>query len=290
MVLILTARSGPAGQQKSVVAESNPPVGVEVSDLDSSLTLGRYLQHQDDGATGLFWDRRFQDLRECFIGGGLASGTIGELGWSFTATGAAALSRLAAVSKHPGIVRSTVGGAATGRLSMHFADGVFLNALDYVDFLLRSSPLVPDAVNARSIAIGCGDTIDAAFLGTHSVGFLTFPGQDQGLGFPTNNWMAYTRSGGGGAQQTTMDTGVLATGTTDWRLFRIQRVLTGIPRYLFFIDDLSAPVATITTNFPAQPQNIGYRSAVGDLNVGNQTVDFDEMYFRSDDQGSRIGP
>jgi len=80
---------------------------------------GRYIQDEGSGVYGFFYDKTFNDLRDCFIGGNLTSGSIGELGWSTTVTATSSIARLTGVSSHPGINRISTGGAATGRLSIH---------------------------------------------------------------------------------------------------------------------------------------------------------------------------
>lgn len=164
--------------------------------------------------------------------------------------------------------------------------GIFINALDYADFWLRTSSLATGATNARSVTFGFGNDIDAAKLGSDSVGFLSFPGQDQGLGAASDNWLAFSR---GSSVQSTADTGVASTGTTNWRRFRVKRNLAGTPSYLFYIDDVDTPVAEITTNFPTIAQNTGVRVANGDSNAGAHTVDLDEYFFQTGDLGARIG-
>lgn len=286
-----TGPTGPAGSAGAAGATGATGATGPTGATGSIAAPGRYLQDEGGGVYGIYYDKTFIDLRDCFMGGNLTAGSIGELGWSTTVTGTTSLTRLTAVSGHPGILRLSTGGSATGRLSMHLgpasASGVFINALETADFLFRTSSLATGATNTRSIAFGFGNDADAAFLGTDSVGFISFPGQDQGLGAASNNWLAYSRSGGGGAQQTTVDTGVVSTDTTNWRIFRIKRVLTPTAQYEFYVD--GALVATITNNFPTIAQNMGCRVANGDSNAGAHTLDMDEVYFRSSNLGSRIG-
>lgn len=292
--VLVNATAGAASPTAVAVSQDSllARIGANLVSHAFSTLAGRHLTYEGAGVIGLAYELEFNDLVDRFIGGNLTSGSIGELGWSTTTTGTTALTRLTGVSKHPGIVRLSSGGAATGRLSIHFgpasASGIFLNALDYCDFLIRTSSLVAGATNTRSITFGFGSDIDAAFLGTDSVGFIAFPGTDVGLGAASNNWTCFSRSGGGGALQTTTTSGVTATATTDWKHFRIKRNLIGTASYIFYIDDMVTPVATITTNFPTIAQNMGIRQANGDSNAGAHTLDWDEYMFRTDSQGARI--
>lgn len=287
-----TGPTGPAGP-------TGPTGATGATGAAGSISApGRYIQDEGGGVYGFYYDKAYNDLRDCFIGGNLTSGSIGELGWSTTTTGTTSLTRMfPPVSNHPGVIRVSVGGSATGRRSVHMgplsSDTVFTDALEHCDWLFRTSSLVAGATNHRSLFMGFGENIDNDFLGLQSLGFLCFPGNDKGLGAASDNWLAYTRNGGGGVLQTTVDTGVAATATTDWRHFRISRTTAGGTVYRYYIDDMVTPVATISTTLPGGTGagvNFGIRVAVADTNAGAHLYDWDEFYFRSDSQGSRLGP
>lgn len=282
-----TGPTGPTGATGAAGATgATGPAG-----SDATVSAGRHLVIESAGVLGYESSIEYVDRCDDFFGGNLTSGSIGELGWSTTTTGTFAISRLTGVSGHPGILRISVGGGATGRVSLHLGpantDGLFINALDYAEFLFRTSSLVTGATNNRSIAFSFGNAIDTARLGTDAVGFITHPGVDEGLGTASNNWVAYSR---GSSTQTSRDTALAATGTTDWRRFRVRRFLTGTPRYEFYVDDMSTPiVSAITDNFPGVAQNLGIRIANGDTNAGAHIVDLDLVNFRTMSLGTRIG-
>lgn len=287
-----TGPTGPSGATGPTgpMGAAGPTGPTGATGATGSITApGRYIQNEGGGVYGFFYDQTFNDLRDCFIGGNLTAGSIGELGWSNTVTATSSIARLTGISKHPGIVRISVGGGATGRYSHHLGpaenNAIFIDALDYCEWLFRTSSLVTGATNNRSIAFGFGNSIDTARLGTDAVGFICHPGVDEGLGAASNNWIAYAR---GSSTQTSVDTLVASTATTSWRRFRIKRNLSGTPSYTFYIDDMTTPIATITSNFPTIAQNMGMRVANGDSNAGAHTVDLDEFYFRTDSQGARI--
>lgn len=261
------------------------------SDHKHDIQVGRYLDDEGAGVPGVILDKTFNDIRDTFICGNLTSGSIGDLGWSTTATGTNSLTRLVPVDNHPGIIRLSAGGSATGRLSVHLGPASTQAVVDhfdsdFYDFLIRTSSLVPGVTNTRSITMGIGTNIDATNLGVDSMFFIAFPGTSIG-GLPaSNNWIAVCIQSTGGTSA--VDTGVVATGTTNWRHFRIKRVPA--VRYDFFIDNMVTPVASISSNIAGAPFNMGIRQANVDSNAGAHTLDWDEFYYRTNSLGSRIGP
>lgn len=252
-----------------------------------STLAGRHLTYQGSGVVDVERDISYLDLVDDFVGGNLTSGSIGELGWSATLTGTATVTRLTGVDNHPGILRLTA--AANGdRVALHFGPLSSDTPIDnfdseYYEFLVRTSSMATGATNARSVTFGAGVNIDTSQLGTDSVFFIAFPGSTGVLGSATNNWVACVRVG---SVNSATDTSNGATGTTNWKRFRIKRIpLTG---YEFYIDDMATPVATINAG-PTTAFNIGFRVAKADANAGSQTVDVDAFYYRTNSLGTRIG-
>jgi hypothetical protein len=187
------------------------------------------------------------------------------------------------------VYRLSAGGGATGAVSLHLGPSATDAVVDhfdseFYDFLLRTSSLVTGATNNRSITIGIGQSISSAQFGTDGIFFLAFPGSTSLLGSATNNWAAGTRSASTPAG---VDTGNAATGTTNWKHFRLKR--TPSTNYLFYIDDMTTPVATISSGLPATPFNIGIRVSNGDSNAGAHTLDIDAFYYRTNSLGTRLG-
>lgn len=143
-----------------------------------------------------------------FIGGSSESGELGR-GWSSTTVGgASAVTRLASVEAHPGLVALSTGAAATNLAALHQGTSATSVTFAVGDVLrLRKTARLSSVANVRA-RVGLGTDLTAASWGADGV-YLEY---DSSVGA---TWRLVCRAGG---VSTTSDTGVAAAATVFFAL------------------------------------------------------------------------
>lgn len=179
------------------------------------------------------------DFVDEFVWNSLVNGSIGELGWYYTAVGTPAVSVGTPAGYHYGIVRLGTGALINNNTRLHpgvfaYTNQIYFNSIVYADFIIR----IPTAITTMIARIGFGQDVSNSVFGNYSAYFE----YDSSL---SANWKAYNRATPNTTGPT--DTGVVVT-VNNWYVLRIRR--NPINGYIeFYINE--ALVATHSTNLPS---------------------------------------
>ena len=151
-----------------------------------------------------------------FLGGGSASGELGDAGWHATVTGAGSFGRIPSEQGHPGIIALVSGTTAGDRVAMHLGTTVTQGAFAVDDLrALRSTVRISAITNGR-VRVGLGTSVSAASWGANGV----YWEWDSAVG---PNWRLVCRTA---SVNTTVDSGV-APVATEWQTLGLRRLQGG---------------------------------------------------------------
>jgi hypothetical protein len=201
-----------------------------------------------------------------FSGGGITSGSIGDIGWTETSSAAGTNSLQAGGVGRGSVFRLATGAVSGNNKRLHLGNTasdpiVVPTAVDRFRWCVR----IP-TITTVTVRLGLMQDVSAASGGTAGV-FLEFD--------PSGNaaWRAFTRQGSTSSTPAVLGSAVVA---GNWYYGEVRRRTTTAWEFSLNGSAFSA----ITTNLPSTACNFGALLQTGAAAARN--VDFDYAYLRSD--------
>lgn len=195
--------------------------------------------------------------------GGVASGAIGDLGWTETNSAAGTNTRQASVVNHPGIVRINTGAVSGNNKRLHLgntaSDPVFTPTLFDRMIWVVSVP----TITTLTIRLGLMQDISAANGGTAGAYFEFDPATSA-------NWRYVTRQA-----STSTANNALAVTAGNWYKLEARRLDSG--NWEFWANDVLR--ATHSTNLPTT--NCAFGALVQTGTTAARNVDLDYCFVRA---------
>ena len=207
-------------------------------------------------------DPSFVSVVDDFIhSGGVTSGTIGELGWTWYKNATATLTHYTVVG-HPGCVYITTPNASDiGSIYANPSQYMFLSGVtEYRQVWVMREPTTD--VGTMDVRFGIMDNVTYAAV-ANGIYFELDAG-----GTSATNWVARTYSA---SSNTDTDTGV-AYSVAGWKKFEIWYTAAAVK---FYIN--GALVATHTTNIPTTTDMMPCWSQLYQTGTGNSIIDYYSM-------------
>jgi hypothetical protein len=253
-----------AGYTRIASAPSGTPATIIREGGGTLLTLGAVSDGQNlqrSGTTiigasaGTSYDVRDQIIFDHFIGGTVASSSLGSYSWQVAATGSGNNQQETGESGYPGIIRLTNGTAAAARSAIHLGDTTLRNILaggtNAINFECLVSPRVSVAsadVLRIQMGLGSGWALANPNPLTDGIYFRLEPSL-------SSHWFGVVANA---STRTTVDLGVVATVGTWYRLGFVMTP-SGTPQVQFKLNGSNVGSA-VTTNIPSTLLGPGFRT------------------------------